>query len=196
MVKKVLLIGSGLTATQVNDYPYEWNGWIICTVNNAFRVTPKWKYAFFSKDYQKGKRPISDDGQVIVDGEQVVFASDPWGGLLKTGLSITLQSSYWILKNIKPNIIGYLGSDMNYKKDKRGWTTFYGVGSDIKFNGISDPDHMVKMYGQGNPNYLYDIYKLLETNAQKQGCILYNFSDDPETRLPFPKKTAKELDHG
>lgn len=193
---KVLLIGSGLTAIQVNDYPYEENHWIICTVNNAFRATPKWRYAFFSRDYQKGKRPYPNDGQTIVDGEQIVFASSNWGGLLRTGLSVTLQSSYWILKNLKPGVIGYLGSDMNYKKDERGYTAFYGLGTDIKEKGISDPDHMAQLHGDGNPNYLHDIYKLLETNAAKQGCTLYNFSDDPDTRLPYPKRTPQEIDNG
>jgi hypothetical protein len=192
---KVLMIGSGLSAEMVNDYRYKENDWIICTVNNAFRVTPQWKYAFFSKDYQKGKRPYPQEGKIIVDGEQIVFASSQWGGLLRTGLSVTIQSSYWVLKNLKPHVMGYLGSDMNYKKDKRGWTTFYGLGADIKFNGISDPDRMAQLHGGGNPNYIHDVYKLLEENAAKQGCKLYNFSDDPKTRLPFPKITAEEIDN-
>ena len=197
MVRKVLLLGSGKTALNVNDYDYKGNKWVIGTVNNAFRVTPQWDYAFFSKDFQKGKRPTHQslrDNQVMVDGENIVFASDPWGGLLKTGLSIVLQSSYWILKNLKPDIIAYLGADMNYEPDKKGYTTFYGRGMDIAERGISDPDHMAQMYGGGNPNYLIDIYKQLEANALGENCALYNLSDDPKTRLPFPKKTPEEID--
>ena len=76
---------------------------------------------------------------------------------------------------------------MSYIPDKDGNTHFYGVGIDIKNRGISDPDLMVKVRSNGDPNYLENIYRRFEKIAGENNCRLFNLSKEEFTRLPYKK---------
>jgi hypothetical protein len=105
-----------------------------------------------------------------------------------------LCASYCCLTLVKPIAVGYLGADMNYEPDAGGNTHFYGLGFDIEKFGISDPDKMIKQHGKGDPNYLKTIYERFSYVAKKENCNIYNFSNDPNTRLPYHQVNVKEVD--
>jgi hypothetical protein len=191
-MKKVLIVASGLSAKEIHDYDYKANRWIIVAVNNGWLVVKDdWDYWVRASDY-KGQRPTPKQHQTEVKkyGQSLAV----YGGHQQCGYSITLCASYHILNTLKPNIIGYLGADMNYTPNENGATHIYGVGYDIQKNGISDPDRMVKRYGVGNKNYLTDIYNRFANIAAENNCNVYNFSSDIETRLPYMKNKPGQLD--
>lgn len=194
---KILILASGLSAKQFHDYPYKENNWIIFTVNHGWMTTPLWDYNIIPSDY-KGKRPCVETNQKIIKRDEYVpILNNKYGGEQACGLSITLSAAYYSLGTLEPKIIGFLGCDMNYKPDANGWTTIYGLGNDIKKDGISDPDKMVQFqlkHGCKDPDYLFNIYKRFEKFANKQECKVFNFSNDPETRLPYKQIDILEID--
>lgn len=191
---KVLLLASGMSVKQHEDYPYKENGWIILAVNNAWAAAPDlWDYWVRAGDY-KGKRPTYiKDHQTEVKSYR--DSLNKYGGQKECGYSITLNAGYWALDKLQPSVIGLLGADMNYTPAEDGSTHFYGVGWDVKNNkcGKPDPDRMADLYGRNNPNYLHDIYMRLAHKAKEQGCKVYNLSTVEDTRLPYEKVTPSSL---
>lgn len=192
MGQKVLLIASGHSATQVNEYEYKANGWTIVAINNGWQATDDWDWWIAPPDY-KGTVPVS-----IKPPKQKVpsygKSLGKFGGQIACGYSITLNAGYWALDQLKPDVIGFLGADMDYTPDaETGHTHFYGVGFDIEANGIADPDRMVDMYAKGNDNYLTEIYQRLSTIAGENGCKVYNLSQGGTTRLPYPRANPSTL---
>ena len=196
-MSKVLLIASGPSVKQVEDYDWIGNDWTIVAINNAWQVTDKWSYWIRPGDF-KGNKP---EPHTLRNDQKIPKRYSPqllkFGGQKACGYSITLNAGYWALAELNPSVIGFLGADMNYTPDENGKTHFYGVGYDIKHNknGLSDPDRMVDMYGKDNPNYLRDIYMRLSDKAlEHNGCKVVNFSNDPNTRLPYPKAKPSDFD--
>jgi len=190
MTDKVLIIASGMSAKQVNDYQYSENGWTIVVVNNAWLATENWNHWVHSNDF-RGKRPTLKNDQV--ECKQYSHILNNYGGHDKCGWSITLTGGYYALYTFKPSVIGFLGADMNYKPDENGHTHIYGVGYDIAKRGISDPDRMVQRFGKNDDNYLENIYLRFSDVAKEDGCEVVNFSDDPDSRLPYKKASPDEF---
>ena len=199
---KVLLVASGMSATQYQDYDYKGNGWTVVAINNGWTaVRGDWDYWVRPGDY-KGEKPSDNDrshGGVTV--ERYSPQLNNYGGQKACGYSITLNAAYWTLAELRPDVIAFLGADMNYTPDDKGNTHIYGKGYDIKTKGVADPDRMAEMYkGQrkGAENetaeeYLQYIYNRLATTAEKAGCKVYNVSQGCDTRLPYPRERAKVL---
>lgn len=190
-MNKVLLLASGMSASEVHDYDYKANGWTIVAINNGWQVTEDWDIWVRPGDFD-GKRP-----EVIKDTQEVCAkyseSLSHFGGHKACGYSITLCASYYSLWKYKPDVMGFLGCDMNYTPDADGNTHIYGIGSDIKKRGIPDPDRMVQQYAKGNENYLNDIYMRLVSEAERwSNCKVYNLSSVIDTRLPYNK--AKPFD--
>lgn len=193
-MSKVLILASGLSANEVNDYRYEENDWTIVAVNNGWLATDDWSYLVHSTDY-KGTLPDSDDlrdDQVVTNKYRPTLHK--FGGHEACGYSITLAGSYYALDLLKPTVIGYLGADMNYTPNDKGSTHIYGVGYDIKTHGKPDPDRMVAKWGKGDPNFLENIYNRFADEAKKLGCDVYNFSSIEDTRLPYPKASPRDFE--
>ena len=192
--KKVLLLASGLSSKEYMNYDYIKNGWTVVSVNNGWQVTDEWHYWVHAPDFKgdKPKKFLPHQREV----RKYSTALRQYGGQRACGYSITLNAGYWVLANLRPDVIGFLGADMNYTPDENGNTHIYGVGYDIKHNqgGIPDPDRMVNVYGKGNPNYLNDIYTRLSEKANDQGCDVYNFSSVQDTRLPYEKSKPYDFD--
>jgi hypothetical protein len=182
---KILILGSGKSGLDVKKYENFFD--FIIVVNNAWQLTEKWNYWIHPNDY-KGFKPDSiNQNQVEIKANGYGKSLKKYGGIHECGFSIMLNASYWVLDNLNPKEIYYLGADMNYKPDENGKTHFYGVGFDIKNKGISDPDLMVKLRSKGDSNYLINIYKRFERIANENFCELYNLSKDKESRLPYQK---------
>jgi hypothetical protein len=184
-MNKVLIIGSGHSALEYKKYENE--NFIIVVVNNAWKVTENWDYWVSAGDY-KGDRPtLIKENQKIITGKDYNLAMSKHGHVNKCGFSIMLNASYWVIENLNPNVIFYLGADMNYKPDNNGNTHFYGIGYDIKTYKKSDPDIMVELNSKGNNNFLNDIYMRFYDIAKNKGIEVYNLSSEKNTRLPYPK---------
>ena len=183
-MNKILLIGSGLSANDVNLY--DLNKFVIVAVNNGYWATNRWKYIVRTGDFQ-GKLPVLRNDQLEILYGTYHKSLAPYGGENVCGLSIMLNASYWVMENLNPNEMYYLGADMNYSPDEKGNTHIYGVGYDIKTRKESDPDYMVKKYGKGDPDYLKNIYNRFYNIASKKGISVYNLSNIENTRLPYPK---------
>ncbi len=184
-MNKVLIIGSGHSA---KDYEkYIGLNFIVVVVNNAWKITDDWSYWVFAGDY-KGDYPVD-----IKEHQKKITVNDynkalmKYGGVHECGFSIMLNTSYWVLENLNPSEIYYLGADMDYTTDENGNTHFYGVGRDIKTYRKSDPDIMVELNSKGDTNYLYNIYMRFYHIADNKNIKVFNLSCNENTRLPYPK---------
>jgi len=181
--RKVLLIASGFSAKQIDDYPYKQEGWTIVAINNGYRICD-WDYWVRPNDF-RGEQAVPKEHQTIVRAYSPALRK--YGGQRACGNSITLNAGYWALSELAPSVMAFLGCDMNYKPALDGSTSIYGIGNDIKLNGIPDPDRMVRVHGKDDPNYLTNIYQRLATIAGEHNCEVVNVSTDPDTRLPYKK---------
>lgn len=189
---KCLLIASGFSANQVYDYPYKENGWTIVVINNGWMACPNlWDYWVKSGDYKGNKPKEVLPHQTVVQKYRPQL--DKFGGQRACGYSITLNAGYWVLAELKPSVIGFLGADMNYTPNEKGHTHIYGVGFDIQKNKMSDPDRMVDRYGKEDENYLNTIYMRLAYKAKEKDCSIYNLSQNIETRLPYNRLKPEEI---
>jgi len=189
--KKVLVVASGMSAKQIEDYPYQKKGWCIVTVNNAWKATPFWKYAI--ADEMVKDQPTAGRGQkVILDSRTIISY---FGGHMAVGFSMTMVTSYWSLIALKPKIIGYLGADMDYTPDANGHTHFYGIGRDVEL-GEPDPDKMVREHNiKKDPNFLNNLYMRFRRIAAKYDCEVRNFAKVERTRLPYGKASPEDFDN-
>jgi hypothetical protein len=191
MNDSILILGSGLSAKDISLY--NTNLFTIVAVNNGHLATSKWKYWVHTNDFVGDKPQLKSD-QFEITNKDYEKAMSEYGGIKLCGYSIMLASSYWVLKNLKPSKIYYLGADMNYNPDSNGNTHIYGVGFDIKKRKISDPDYMAKKHGNGDPDYLTKIYIRFEQLAATENVKLFNLSQIKNTRLPYERITENERD--
>jgi hypothetical protein len=182
---KILIVGSGKSGQDVKKYESVFD--YIVVVNNAWALTEQWHYWIHPNDYKGLKPDLIKENQVEINANGYGKSLRKYGGIHECGFSIMLNASYWVLDNLNPSEIYYLGADMDYSPDENGNTHFYGVGFDIKNKGISDPDLMVKLRGKGDPDYLINIYKRFQNVANKNRCMVYNLSENKNTRLPYPR---------
>lgn len=188
--KKVLIVGSGHSAEKLKRMDTE--NVKVVTVNNAWAVCDKWDFNIHAPDHPRDKRPrdYPSEKKVLSSGGGFGYIASvqKHGGLTKCGFSITLATAYWVLENLHPTDIGFIGCDMNYTP-KDGKTAFYGVGVDIKRRNEPDPDRMAKRYGPNNPQaYLRDIYMRFFDIAKSRGVNVWNASGEKDSRLPYPMK--------
>jgi len=195
MNKKVLIVASGLSSRQIHNYDYKANGWTIFTINNAWQLIDYWDYTIHPDDLEgKWPRAINESQKIIREAMFKPLITQKYGPPKDRGSNITLCGAYFALSELQPSIIGFLGADMNYTPDAQGNTSFYGVGYDIKKRNMPDPDYMVKRLGKGDKNYLTRIFQKFEQFSAESNCKVFNFSDDPDTRLPFKQTSPKKID--
>lgn len=199
-VDSVLIIGSGKNAVEADRFNLPNTKYI--AVNHAWKATTRWDYWLHSGDF-KGEK---FDGE-LGDNRKIISASKPagntgyneackqHGGVRETGYSIMLNASYWVMEFLSPKRIGFIGADMNYQTGPEGETAFYGVGVDIQRNKVPDPDRMAEKYGKDDPaEYLRKIYMRFYDIAQQKEIEVYNLSNDPSSRLPYPKIDWREFE--
>lgn len=183
MTDKVCILASGLSAQQINEYDYKENGWTVIAVNNGWLAYDDWDIWYRAGDYE-GAHPIHLNDRSCILNNAVRL--NEFGSSVARGRNISLQAAYWALKH-KPKVIGFLGADMNYTPNENGDTHIYGVGIDIQRNGISDPDRLIDLDGEGDPYHLHRIFLRLENIAYERNCRVYNLSHTIETRLPHER---------
>ena len=210
MIENVIIVGSGKTATDIRDWDIDPTTTKVVVVNNAWTATSKWDFFIVSPDYKKElpaveflspKQMFTRDGRLVYDpnAKKLALLPDrgysaalfPFGGHEECGYSITLNAAYWTLLFLRPKRIGFIGCDMNYTPSEDGATAFYGIGDDIKENGIPDPDRMVDVHLGGGEDALEKIYQRFSDIAKGNNIEVVNFSKDPDTRLPYPQVEFK-----
>lgn len=208
----VIIVGSGKNSINIRDWEIDPDKTKVVVVNNAWNVTSKWNYFIVSPDYKKEipalnflneMQMFTRKGRLVYDEniKKTVILPDrgyeaalyPFGGHEACGYAITLNAAYWTLMFLRPKKIAFIGCDMNYTPSEDGSTSFYGVGDDIKENGIPDPDRMVKVHLNDEKDGLQKIYNRFREIAALNKIKVYNLSDDPDTRLPYPKISIDAL---
>lgn len=187
MLSKVLIIASGFSAAKVHEYSYREKGWKIIGVSNVYRYFDDFDLLIYAQDIRD---QIARD--VPLHKTQMLGGPDymrKWGGIDVAGRGIVITAAYYVLEKFKPDMIGFLGCDMNYTHKSGSNTCIYGIGDDIKKRKMSDPDRIIKY--EKDPEYFTKKFRRFEEIAD---CEVYNFSDDPETRLPFLQVDPIDID--
>ena len=183
----ILIVGSGPSAKLAKDINL--SRFTVIAVNHGWMAVDKqWKYWVIPRDYE-GKAPDFRSGEEV---KHHVSMLNKFGGEMACGYSIMLTASYFAL-TLKPSRIFYLGADMNYTPDSQGNTHLYGVGLDILKHKQADPDRMVIKHGNGDPDYLTNIYKRFQSYADNAGVLVRNLSGDPNSRLPYKQHNIEEF---
>lgn len=176
-MSNILILGSGPNVVQCRDWPR--NGFDrIVAINNAWAVRPDWDVLIHPEDFPVERRPVdTHEGQAIVTAETFVPAQNAYGGFVYAGGTMAFTAGYWVLHDLAPTVMAFLGCDMVYEDGPK--THFYGKGE-------ADPlrsDVSLRSLGAKSAR--------LEAIAAQQGCALVNLSTD-ESRLTFPRTTPQE----
>lgn len=175
-----LLIGSGSGATAARSW--DLSQWDVGAIHNAWSVAPDLtKYHFVSGDFvpAKGNSPTLEFNSKVrkvsykdYDGpvQRERFGRQEYG----IGATMFFNAAYWVLGELRPSVIGFLGCSMDYGEDGAP-NTFYGAGS---------PDPV--RFGRRK---LEEWFSYLQDFATNQGCELVNFGLPgimPYERRTFP----------
>ncbi len=166
--REVIILGSGMTAPQINDI--ETSDKIIIAINNAWKATDKWSYLLHPNDFFNLPESIRDDQEIVGGIQMNREAIERNGGLKYVGKTMFLNAAWWAMEVLRPCKIGFLGCDLHYPKE--GNNTFYGIGT-------PDPLRL------GEQLFVY--IKRMEKKAEQFNVQLVNFSDG-EAILPIKRE--------
>lgn len=205
MKNKVLVLASGPSVKQVNDYDFKGSGWTVAVVNNACHAYSEFDYWVYPEDFC-GEKPMLTENQKEIKEAQYVPSLEKYGGqgecTGKGAGNMTLNALYWTLDNLNPDIIGILGADMNYEPRPNGETAFYGVGYDIRGKtrsraGKPDPFFQAarsRNRGSYTPReFLIYLFARFLVHAKQQNTRVVNFSNDAKSLLPYEKLDPNEV---
>ncbi len=176
----VLILGSGLNATQAAHWPREKFDSIVA-INNAWRIRSDWSDLIHPEDFPEHRRPQSiGKDQTVVDYTQYIPEKNRFGGVIYCGGTMAFTAGYWALGALRPRVIAFMGCDMTYPTT--GNTHFYGIGA-------ADPlrDDITLQNLESKSARLWFM-------AAEQGCLCVNLSSAP-SRLLFPRSDVTELEN-
>jgi len=153
----------------------------VVAINNAWRVRDDWDYLVHPEDFPAENMPsLLSANQSIITAKQYVDIQNDFGGFVYAGGTMAYTAAYWALGHLRPKIIVFIGCDMVYASSDKT-THFYGT-------GIADPlrdDVTLQSLEAKSARFLY--------HALQKGCLCFNLSQLPESRLLFPKVTIQHL---
>jgi hypothetical protein len=178
--KVILLLGSAPDVVQCRGWDRAMFDSVVA-INNAWKVRDDWDHLVHAGDFPQVDMPAADQvrGRPIHSAKEYVPAQNLYGGFVYAGATMALTAAYWALENLKPNVIAFLGCDMQY--------------------GAGGPTHF---YGAGNPDPLRPDVTLqsleaktgrLLITAARNGSLCVNLSNLPQSRLVFPRVTLQGL---
>lgn len=206
MMKKVIIVGSGPNMIKINEW--DTSDATVVGVNNVWQGTDKWNVLLHAGDYPKPYRIPVKEGQYKVTRWGPKSFIDSFLAMAKVyaerdvewqearlmmGLPIVFAATYWAMHYLRPDVIGYIGTDMDYTPDKDGSTHFYGVGNDISRRGIPDYMFQQKMHYDGDENFLDVLFERASAVAEKRRVRLVNLSDNPNSKLPWERMIYEEF---
>lgn len=195
-VGDVLIVGSGLSIAQLHDLDT-----CACTVvalNKAWLYAPERMDYLLHSDMLPGSyRP---DAGVFADGHVVSYAAyhpvvrefaaqldgqaeateamaDP--ALFLTGHLIHFNATYWVMAQLQPLRIAYLGCDFDYAGDQ---SHYYGKGQAI-------------FPVERGRAPLTQFFYWQRWFAEQSDIALVNLSDSPRSQLPYPRLTPEQWQH-
>lgn len=178
--KIVLVLGSAPDAVRSREWPRAPFDSIVA-INNAWRVRDDWDHLVHAGDFPPNAMPAPQltRGRDIHTAPDYVPAQNAYGGFVYAGATMSLTSAYWALHALKPDVLAFLGCDMNY--DHKGPTHFYGYGNADPLR----PDVTLQSLEAKTGRLLI--------SAARQGCICVNLSHLDKSRLVFPRVEVAQL---
>ncbi len=172
--KIILILGSApdvVRARQWQRAPFH----EIVAINNAWRVRDDWDHLVHAGDFPAAVMPAQElmRQRSVHSAADYVPAQNAYGGFVYAGATMSLTTAYWALHALKPDVLAFLGCDMNY--DSAGPTHFYGYGNRDPLR----PDVTLQ-------NLEAKTGRLL-VSAARQGCLCVNLSHLETSRLVFPR---------
>jgi hypothetical protein len=175
----VLILGSAPDAVRARDIPRGAFSHIVA-INNAWRLTENWDYLIHPEDFpaERGPRVVDPAKQTIITADIYVPVQNAFGGFVYAGGTMAFTAGYWALGELKPDVMAFLGCDMNYS----GGNTHF--------------------YGKGEPDPLRDDVTLQSLEAKSarlmafaalQNCVCVNLSEGETSRLIFPRSSPQVL---
>lgn len=178
-LRMVLILGSGPDVIRARSWPREPFTHIVA-INNAWQIRACWDYLIHPEDFPTDREPHSHDPetQTIITADNYVPVQNRFGGFVYAGGTMAFTAGYWALGELKPDVIAFLGCDMNYDSKK---THFYG-------KGTADPlrDDITLQSLEAKSARLMAL-------AALQNCLCLNLSDQPNSRQVFPRTDLAAL---
>ena len=177
--RKVLILGSGPTATLVKDL--ELSEWYVIAINNAWQLGC-WDANIYPVDFHKYPTADAAVGKDLVDHHIYRHVNRKWGDHKEEcGYTMAMDAAYYAL-TLEPEVIAFLGTDMTYTPDAQGNTHFYGKGGPDPLRlGVENLKRFVATFAK---------------RAKEQGVRLFNFSPaSRESLLTYDRyDTTKDID--
>jgi hypothetical protein len=178
-LRTILILGSGPDAVRLRDWPRGKFSHIVA-INNAWRVQEDWDYLIHPEDFPPERGPESYDParQAIITADAYVPVQNRFGGFVYAGGTMAFTAGYWALGELKPDVMAFLGCDMNY------------AGASTHF------------YGKGEPDPLRQDVTLQSLEAKSarlmafaalHDCACVNLSEQESSHLVFPRLSAQQL---
>jgi hypothetical protein len=101
-----------------------------------------------------------------------------FGGFVYAGGTMAFTAGYWALGELKPDVMAFLGCDMNYHGEK---THFYGKG---------EPDPLRQ---DVTLQSLEAKSARLMALAVAEGCLCLNLSEQPVSKLVFQRAAPDDI---
>ncbi|BDX22041.1 hypothetical protein TUM22923_13620 [Polynucleobacter sp. TUM22923] len=175
----VIVIGSAPDASRSTLWDKSTH--TIAAINNAWRIRSDWDYLVFPEDFPSENAPTTiQASQRLIVAKDFVPTQNTYGGFIYAGGTMAYTAAYWVLGALKPDVMAFIGCDMIYPSD----------GSQTHF------------YGNGAPDPLRDDVTLQSLEAKSirllalaagQQCLCVNLSDQPTSRLMFPRMSVDQL---
>jgi hypothetical protein len=174
----VLILGSGPDVVRAQAWPRTSISDIVA-INNAWRVRPDWDYLIHPEDFPADRMPTSNaTHQTIITAQQYVPAQNNFGGFIYAGPTMAFTAGYWALDALKPDVIAFLGCDMQYEYTQ---THFYGKGTadplrpDVTLQSLEAKSTRLMVY------------------AALNRCLCLNLSDLAASRQVFSRTDLTQL---
>jgi hypothetical protein len=178
--KIVLVLGSAPDALRSREWqraPFH----KIVAINNAWRVRDDWDHLVHAGDFPDAAMPPEELAALrqIHTAPEYVPAQNAYGGFVYAGGTMSLTTAYWALHILRPDVLAFLGCDMNYNHE--GPTHFYGYGNPDPLRPDVTLQSLEAKTGR------------LMITAAHQGCLCVNLSELETSRLVFPRVDPGEL---
>ena len=174
-----LIIGSAPDAVRARSFDCGRVDSIVA-INNGWRIRDDWTHVVYPEDFPPVKRPVAEPGQQVITAEQFVPANNASGGIIYAGATMAFTAAYWALHALQPAVMAFIGTDMVYDGSHTS-THFYGDG---EADPLRDDPTLASLEAKAN--------RLLFCALERE-CLCVNLSNQPRSRLTFPRLEAASL---
>ncbi|UXS03433.1 hypothetical protein [Agrobacterium tumefaciens] len=171
-----LIVGSGPSAPSLESR--ELTSITKVAINNAWLVRSDFDYVVYPFDFPSERRPPSNYCGRQISNAGYMEAINTAGGIIFGGATMAFAAGYWAVYTLRSKTIGVFASDMVYRGTK---THFYG-------NGTADP-----LRSDVSLQHLEAKSARLFLWALTNGVLLVNCSEEPESRLVYPRLSLSDL---